>query len=61
MDAQRATLEPVRMARENDPSSAEIVKKSRAKLREFKTLSRMASRSYEQRQIRISRETLAEG
>lgn len=43
MDAQRATLEPARTARENVPFGAEIIKKSSAKLREFKTLSRVAS------------------
>lgn len=61
MDAQSATLEPARMARENDTFSAEMIKRSSAKLREYRTLSRMASWSCEQRRIRTSQKILAQG
>lgn len=61
MDAQRATLEPARMVRENDTFSAGIIKRSSAKLREYKTLSRMASWSCEQRQVRTSQKNSQKG
>jgi hypothetical protein len=43
MDAQRATTKPAESVRDNNLLCSEIIKRSSARLREYKTRSRIAS------------------